>query len=46
MMVGEEELKCSEENLLSTTLYAINPTWTTLELNLGLHGEKFWGLTA
>jgi hypothetical protein len=40
MMVGKEELKCSEENLLSTTLSATNPTWATLELNLGLHGEK------
>jgi len=40
MIVGKEELKYSEGNLLSTTLSAINPTWTTLDLNLGLHGEK------
>jgi hypothetical protein len=40
MIVGKEELKCSEENLLSTTLSATNPTWVTLELNLGLHVEK------
>ena len=46
MIVGKEELKCSEGNLLNPTLSATNPTWATLELNLGLHGEKLWWLTA
>jgi hypothetical protein len=38
MIVGKKQLKF----LLTTTLSATNPTWATLELNLGLRGEKLW----
>jgi hypothetical protein len=38
MIVGKEQPKF----LLTTTLSATNLTLATLELNLGLRGEKLW----